>query len=110
MSGDYMETFTKRLNKIINIKNIRQVDIVKATGINKGALSSYISGKYIAAQKNLYLLAKYFDVSEAWLMGLDVPMERKNSNNKINDELQEKIESLNNDQKKAIINIIDNMK
>lgn len=43
---------------------------------DKGALSSYISGRYNPKQNNTYLIAKALNVSEAWLMGADVPMER----------------------------------
>ena len=46
------------------------------TGIDKSKISSYMSGRYKAKQDGIYLLAKSLNVSEAWLMGLDVPMER----------------------------------
>ena len=55
---------------------LKQVDLVERTGISKGALSSYISGRYIPKQNNTFLIAKALDVNEAWLMGADVPMER----------------------------------
>lgn len=45
--------------------------------LDNGALSSYISGKYEPKQTNIYKIAKALDVNEAWLMGHDVPMERK---------------------------------
>lgn len=44
--------------------------------IDKGQLSSYISGKYKPRQNNIDALAKALNVNEAWLMGFDVPMER----------------------------------
>lgn len=71
-----METTAIRLKKALEVRNLRQIDIVESTGINKGALSSYISGKYEPKQTNIYLLAKALNVNEAWLMGYDVPMER----------------------------------
>lgn len=66
-----------RLKELMAERDVKQVDITSATGITKGALSSYISGRYEPKQDNIYLLAKYFNVSEAWLMGYDVPMEKK---------------------------------
>lgn len=66
-----------RLKELMANRDVKQVDITSATGITKGALSSYISGRYEPKQDNIYLLAKYFNVSEAWLMGYDVPMEKK---------------------------------
>ena len=59
------------------LRGLKQVDLVEKTGISKGALSSYISGRYVPKQNNTFLIAKALDVSEAWLMGADVPMERE---------------------------------
>ena len=71
-----MKSFSNRLIFAMTKKNIKQSELVKQTGINKGALSSYINGRYEPKQNNIYLLAKALDVNEAWLMGYDVPMER----------------------------------
>lgn len=67
---------SERLKEIIALRQVKQVDIIESTGITKGALSSYITGRYEPKQDKIYILAKYFDVSEAWLMGYDVPMEK----------------------------------
>lgn len=72
-----METISERIVEGMAIRKMKQVDIIEKTGINKGALSSYISGKYEPKQTNIYKIAKALDVNEAWLMGHDVPMERK---------------------------------
>ncbi len=70
-----MATTSERLREILSIRDIKQVEITEKTGISKGALSSYLSGRYIPKQDNIYKLAKVLDVNPAWLMGLDVPME-----------------------------------
>ena len=70
-----MATTAERLREILSIRDIKQVEITEKTGISKGALSSYLSGRYIPKQDNIYKLAKVLDVNPAWLMGLDVPME-----------------------------------
>ena len=75
-----METTAKRLKEIMEIRNIKQVDLMERTDISKGALSSYLSGRYIPKQENVYKLAKALSVNPAWLMGLDVPMEISNEN------------------------------
>lgn len=72
-----MASISERLRIGMEARNLKQVDIIEKTGINKGALSSYLSGKYAPKQNNIFLLAKALDVNEAWLMGHDVPMERK---------------------------------
>ena len=71
-----MATTADRISEAMKLRDIRQSDLVKKTGISKGALSSYISGRYVPKQNNVYLIAKALDVSEAWLMGGDVPMQR----------------------------------
>ena len=75
-----MATTAERLQEIISIRNIKQVELIEKTGISKGALSSYISGRYVPKQDNIYKLAKALNVNPAWLMGLDVPMELKKEN------------------------------
>ncbi|KWY54388.1 S24 family peptidase [Enterococcus faecium] len=67
-------------------RNLQQVDILnmslplqKETGIkmSKSHLSQYVNGKSSPDQHKLYLLAKTLNVSEAWLLGYDVPKEDK---------------------------------
>ena len=69
---------SKRIQKAMELRGLKQTDLVEKTGISKGALSSYISGRYIPKQNNTFLIAKALNVNEAWLMGADVPMERDN--------------------------------
>lgn len=71
-----MKTTSERIKEGMLIRDMKQSDLVDATGISKGALSSYISGRYTPKQNNIYLIAKALNVNEAWLMGSDVPMER----------------------------------
>lgn len=73
-----MVDFKDRLLEAIEKSGLKQADIVDRTGISKGALSSYLSGKYKPKQDNTYRLAKALNVDEGWLMGYDVPM-RPNS-------------------------------
>ena len=71
-----MATTADRISEAMKLRDMRQADLVEKTGISKGALSSYTSGRYVPKQNNVYLIAKALDVSEAWLMGADVPMQR----------------------------------
>lgn len=77
-----MKTTAERIKEGMHIRDMKQADLVEATGISKGALSSYISGRYTPKQNNIYLIAKALNVNEAWLMGSDVPMERNSSTKK----------------------------
>lgn len=71
-----VESTANRIRTAMNKANKKQVDIVRETGIDKGALSSYLKGKYEPKQDVIYKLAKALDVSEMWLWGYDCPMER----------------------------------
>mgnify|MGYP001175469787 CR=1 FL=1 len=95
------ETFSNRMRKAMELKNIKQSDIVQKTKIGKSSISQYLSGDYEPKQKNIFLIADALDVNEAWLMGYDIPMARidKHSENKIatNDTLKliESFDTLN---------------
>lgn len=82
----------------MSIKNMKQTDLVEKTGISKGALSSYIAGRYIPKQTNTYKIAKALEVDVSWLMGNDVPMEPKISGILTNYELASISNKLRTDQ------------
>ncbi len=74
-----------RLKEIMKERNLKQSDILRLTKplcefynerLGKNDLSQYVSGKTEPGQYKLFILAKALNVSENWLMGLDVPKER----------------------------------
>jgi len=78
-------TTAQRLSQIMDTKQMRQVDILDAAEpyckkygvkLEKNALSQYVSGKVEPGQEKLTILGMALGVSEAWLMGYEVPMER----------------------------------
>lgn len=79
-------TTSERLKQIMNEKNLRQVDILNMAQpfckqynvkLNRNDLSQYVSGKVEPGQFKLSMLGMALNVSEAWLMGYDVPRERE---------------------------------
>lgn len=70
-----MNTIAERIKFAMKAKNKKQVDIVKATGISKGAFSSYLSGQYNPKADKLELIADSLDVDLRWLYGENVPMQ-----------------------------------
>lgn len=68
-------TFSQRLREAMYIRRLNQTDLHLLTGIGKSSISTYLKGDYKAKQDKVDLLAKILDVSPAWLMGYDVPME-----------------------------------
>ena len=76
-----MNTIAERIKFAMKAKNKKQVDIVKDTGISKGAFSSYLSGQYNPKADKLELIADSLDVDLRWLYGENVPMEHTSQNN-----------------------------
>ena len=77
MEYDRVATCADRIKEALNMKGLKQSDLCRLTGIPKSAISQYISGAFEPKQDRIYLLSKALNVSEAWLMGLDVSMERE---------------------------------
>ena len=59
----------------MEVRKMRQVELVQKTGISKGAFSSYLSGNYNPKQDKLELIADALDVNIDWLLGKNVPMQ-----------------------------------
>lgn len=76
------EEFKDRLKKALEIRNMKAVDLCEKTKIPKGAISYYLAGKSTPKADRLYLICKALDVSEAWILGYDVEMERDLNENK----------------------------
>lgn len=70
------EEFSHRLKKAMQVRNMKATELSEKAHIPKSAISQYLSGLYEAKQKSIFKLASVLNVSEAWLMGLDVPMEK----------------------------------
>ena len=70
-------SFASRLRELLDIKGITQAELCRLTGIDKGRMSHYIRGDYEAKQDGVYDIAVAAGVSEAWLMGYDISMERE---------------------------------
>ena len=70
------EDFKDRLKHAMDYRNLKAVDICERGNIPKSAMSYYLSGRSEPKSDRLYIIAKVLDVSEAWLLGYDVKMER----------------------------------
>lgn len=76
MNDNKIETCGKRLEQALTIRNMKQSELCKQAGIPKSSLSLYLSGAYEPKQERVYKMASVLRVSEVWLMGYNVPMER----------------------------------
>lgn len=66
-----MDIRTKRLIEAFEASNLTQTEICEKTGINKGAMSSYLSGRYFPKQRSLEKLASALNVKISYLMGIE---------------------------------------
>lgn len=71
------DSFSNRLNQLLKIKNITKAELSRQTGIDRSSITHYTNGDWEGKQDSVYAIATALNVSEAWLMGYDVPMERK---------------------------------
>lgn len=87
MEKEKIYTTSERLNQIMEARNLKQIDILNLAApfckeynvkLQKNDLSQYVSGKVEPKQDKLTILGLALNVSEVWLMGYDVPMNRQN--------------------------------
>ena len=69
------EDFKTRFNRILEIREMRPVDLAKATGFKENAISQWRSGYAEPKADKIAVLAKVLKVDPVWLIGMDVPME-----------------------------------
>lgn len=85
-----------RLAEGLELRGMRATDLAEKTGINKTTISYYINGKTVPRSSKLYLIAQALNVSEAWLLGYDVPINRSDAQKK-NDQLTQLIVRMRTD-------------
>ena len=80
-----MKTTSERLKELMGQTGLRQTDILERCKpycekyhirLGKNDLSQYVNGKTTPGQSKLTILGMALNVSEGWLMGLDVPQKR----------------------------------
>ena len=70
-------TCAARILEGLRRKGMTQSELAKAAGIPKSSICQYVRGDFEPKQDRIYSIAKELDVSEAWLLGYDVPPERE---------------------------------
>lgn len=75
MIGD-AKTISERICEAMKRLDVKPVELSRRTGISKSSISQYMSGYAAPKSDRIYLIAKALNVSEAWLIGYDEPMEK----------------------------------
>ena len=85
--------------------NMSAAQLSRSTGISEAVISQYRSGKYEPKQDRLETFAIALNVSEAWLMGFDVPMEREpfDKTKELNEKILFLLDKLSPEQKMLLI-------
>lgn len=68
------ESIKDRLNQALKHYGITQTELSRRTGIPKGSINQYCTGFVEPKDDRVFLICRALNVSEAWLMGFDVPM------------------------------------
>ena len=106
-----------RLKEYMDKNNIKQVDILKKAEpyckqynvkLTKQDLSQYVSGKTEPNQDKLAILSMALNVDITWLMGFDVPMNKKTETT--TNEILTLIETLSSSQQDSVIDYIQFLK
>lgn len=71
-----MDVLKNRIAEGLWVRNMKQVELSEKTGIPKASINSWKLQRWQPKQKALAQIAEVLDVSEMWLAGYDVPMER----------------------------------
>ena len=87
-----------RLREALDKREIKAVELSKKTGVPEGAISYYLAGKSQPKGDRLYTICAALNVSEAWMLGYDIPMERT-AEQKKNDDLVKIIAQMRRDPK-----------
>lgn len=75
------EDFPIRLKKIMNDKQITQAELSKITKITASSISDWLNRKYEAKQDKIDIIATALNISPAWLLGYNVPIEKNTISN-----------------------------
>lgn len=73
------EKFSTRLLKAMEIRNMKASELAERTGLSRGAISSYMTGRWEPKETNTNLISNALRVNPAWLLGYDVSMDKRTS-------------------------------
>ena len=96
--NDRVSEFRFRLREALEKRNMKAVELSKKTNVPEGAISYYLAGKSQPKGDRLHILCVALNVSEAWMLGYDIPMERT-AEQKKNDDLVKIIAQMRKDPK-----------
>lgn len=85
-----------RLAEALASAGMRPIELSETTGIPKSMISYYLNGKTKPKADRIFKISQALNVSEAWLLGYDVPKNRSEESKK-NDQLVTLVAKMRND-------------
>ena len=76
MKPERVARLQDRLKEALTVRGMKAIDLSEKLDISRGTISYYLLGKSAPKADRLNLISIALNVSEAWLLGYDVPMER----------------------------------
>ena len=70
VQDNYNSVFAKRLRELIETSGVSQAELANSVGVTRQAINSYTLGNTVPNSDVLTDIAKYFDVSADYLLGL----------------------------------------
>ena len=74
-----ISTFAQRLRAGLDARQMTQAELSSRSKISKSSISHYLKGDWEGKQDAVYSIAQVLNVSEAWLIGYDVPMDAEHA-------------------------------
>lgn len=72
---DNLYIIKDRLIEAMNLRNMTASDLAKKSGLNKSSISRYLTGENVPRSIAIGKMSSALNVSPAWVLGYDVPME-----------------------------------
>lgn len=95
-----------RLREALNDAGMKPIELSERTNIPKSMISYYLSGKTKPKADRIFIISTTLGVTEAWLMGYDVPKARTLEQKK-NDQLAKLIVRMRQDP--AFYNVVEKL-
>ena len=82
MKPERVARLQDRLKEALNVRGMKAIDLSEKLDISRGTISYYMSGKSSPKADRLNQICSVLSVSEAWMLGYDVPMDRTSEQKK----------------------------
>lgn len=106
------ESFEKRLEKALSIRNVSQSELARKLNIHRATVNNYITGKHEPNRDRIDEIAKILNINPTWLLGYDVDIEKDDKNEEFTPKfkiLARNFEKLDEKNKNTILKMIEVM-